>query len=57
MEFTCGIIVRILPVLRNWMVVLEDTVGAPVAASMTPVGTGSSLPTWMRAGRLSVARI
>src|SRR5947208_13894126 len=47
--------VTILPVLRYWIDVLEDGFEAPTRATSWPVGIGSSLPTWIRAGRLSVA--
>jgi hypothetical protein len=52
--FTCGIMVRILPVFRYWMVVLEVT---PVLTGdvTVPVAMGSSDPTWILAGWLSVA--
>src|SRR3989338_9212015 len=49
-------IVKILPVLRYWMVVLWLMLVPLVADCIVPVGIGSSLPTWILAGRLSVAR-
>src|SRR2546422_3649055 len=55
--------VTILPVFRYWTVVLDaNDVVVPntadpvdIGVDTEPVGIGSSVPTWMRAGRLSVA--
>src|SRR3990167_780050 len=49
-------IVKILPVLRYWIVLLWLVLVPVVAVCIVPVGIGSSLPTCILAGRLSVAR-